>query len=61
MKLRNPERLFGLYMRKLIGDCPCVITPPNQTGQIWRLAESYCFISKEIIFEQYTVMNVEPV
>ena len=40
---------------------PCEITPPNQRGKIWRLAEIYCFISKEIIFEQYTVMNGEPV
>ena len=40
---------------------PCEITPPNQREQIWRLAKVYCFISKEIIFEQYTVMNGEPV
>ena len=25
------------------------------------ITEMYCFISKEIIFEQYTVMNGEPV
>ena len=40
---------------------PCEFTPPNQRGQIWRVAEMYCFINKEIIFEQYTVMNGEPV
>ena len=39
----------------------CEITPPNQRGQIWWLAKMYCFISKEIIFELYTVMNVESV
>ena len=39
----------------------CEIASPNQRGKIWRLAEMYCFISKEIIFEQYTVMNGEPV
>ena len=40
---------------------PCEIALPNQRGKICRLAEMYCFISKEIIFEQYTVMNGEPV
>ena len=36
---------------------PYEVTPPNQRGQIWRLAEMYFFISKEVIFEQYMVMN----
>ena len=40
---------------------PCEITLPNQRGQIWRLAGMHCVISKEIIYEQYTVMNGEPV
>ena len=40
---------------------PCEITLPNQRGQIGKLAEMYCFTSKEIIFEQYMVMNGEPV
>ena len=39
----------------------CQIAPPNQRGQIWRLAKMYGFISKKIIFEQYMVMNGEPV
>ena len=34
---------------------------PNKSGKIWRLAEMYCFISEQIIFEQYMVMNGEPV
>ena len=61
MKLRNPERLFGLD-EEIDRRLPrCEITPPNQRGQIWRLAKMYCFISKEIIFKQYTEMNGEPV
>ena len=40
---------------------PCEIAPPNYRGKIWRLTEMNCFISKEIVFEQYTVMNGEPV
>ena len=42
-------------------NAPCEITPLNYRGQIWRLAKIYCFISEEVVFEQYTVMNGEPV
>ena len=40
---------------------PCGITVPSQREQVWRLAKMYCFISKEIIFEQNSVTNGEPV
>ena len=33
---------------------PCEITPLNYRGQIWRLAKIYCFISKKVLFEQYS-------
>ena len=58
--LHNPERLFSLD-EKIDRQLPRVRSLPNQRGQIWRLVEMYCFIIKEIIFEQYTVMNGEPV
>ena len=50
---------LSVYLGSVIA--PCEITLPNQRGQIWRLAEMYCFISKEIIFDQYAVMDGEPV
>ena len=60
MKLLSPERLSGLdegIDRRL----PHVRSLRLIRAEIWRLAEMYCFISEEIIFEQYTVMNGEPV
>ena len=61
MKLCSPERLFGLdeeIDRRL---------PRVRSLRLIR-AERYggwlkciCFINEEIIFEQYTVMNGEPV
>ena len=60
MKLRNPERLFGLD-EEIDRRLPQVRSLPNQRGQIWRLTKMYCFMSEEIILEQHTVMNGEPV
>ena len=56
MKLRSPERLFGLD-EEIDRRLPRV----RSLRLIWRLAQMYCFINQEIIFEQYTVMNGEPV
>ena len=60
MKLRNPERLFGLD-KEIDRQLPRVISLRLKRGQIWQLAKMYCFVSKEIMSEQYTVMNGEPV
>ena len=60
-KLHNPEHLFSLdeeidrrlpHVRSL-----CLIREDRYGGWL----KCICFISKEIIFEQYTGMNEEPV
>ena len=60
MKLRNPERLFGLD-EEIDRRLPCVrslrlIREERYGGWLKCIA-----LRKEIIFEQYTVMNGEPV
>ena len=60
MKLRNPEHLFGLD-EEIDRGLPHVRSLHLIREEICSLAEMYCFISKDIIFEQYTVMNGEPV
>ena len=48
-KLHIPMGFFGL------------VEVEELRGQIWELAEIYCFESEKVVFTQYTVLNGEPV
>ena len=60
MKLHNPDPLFGLD-EKIYRRLTRVRLLRLIRETIWKLAKMYRFINQEIIFEQYMVMNGDPV